>query len=103
MALSSKTPKYSSNKAEHLEARLSHGQKVLIQQAADLSARSLTDFVIHASQKMAEEVIRNHKLITLTQQESQRFADALMNAGKLPVALKKASQSYRAFKKRDME
>ena len=51
---------YSSEKSERLEARLNQTQKALIQHAADLAGRSLTDFVLSASQEAANKVIREH-------------------------------------------
>ena len=60
--MKSQRPNYSSEKAERLEARLSRQQKELIQHAADLAGRSLTDFILSASQEAANKVIREHEV-----------------------------------------
>ncbi len=88
---------YSSEKEERLEARLSQQQKTLIQRAADLVGRSLTDFVISSSQQAANKVIREHEIITLTSQESKRFVNTILNPTKPNAALKKAAKKYSAF------
>ena len=97
MPLPSRVQQYSSEKAERLEARLSRAQKELIQQAADLLNRSLTDFVVSCSQQIAEQVIRNHKIISLTTKESERFVRVLLNPPEPSSALKKAAKRYHSF------
>lgn len=72
-------PSYAKNKSERLEARLSQTQKKLIQHAADLAGRSLTDFMLAASQEAANKVIREHEVMTLTARESEHFVNALLN------------------------
>lgn len=93
---------YSSEKAERLEARLSRAQKDLIQHAADLLGRTLTDFVISSSQETAQRVIREHEIVSLTTRESRNFVDALSNPPKPNAALKKAARRYRSFAKNKM-
>lgn len=50
-------------KPERLEARNSAGQKVLIQQAAAIEGRSVTDFVIRSAAAAAEETIRTSRIV----------------------------------------
>ncbi|MDE3076279.1 MAG: DUF1778 domain-containing protein [Chloroflexota bacterium] len=66
-------------KPERLEARLTPEQKALLQRAADLSGRTLTEFVISSAQSAAEETIRTHQIIELTVRESEQLANALLN------------------------
>jgi uncharacterized protein (DUF1778 family) len=81
---------YTSEKAERLEARLNRAQKELIQRAADLLGRSLTDFVISSIQEEAKKIIREHEVITLTARESKDFVNSLLNPSEPSTALKKA-------------
>ncbi|HLD17294.1 MAG TPA: DUF1778 domain-containing protein [Coxiellaceae bacterium] len=92
---------HSSDKAERLEARLSRPQKELIQHAAELQGRSITDFVISSSQEAAHAVIRDHKIITLTAEETKSFVNTLLGPAKPNAALKKAAKRYNAFMKKD--
>ncbi|EKD77875.1 MAG: hypothetical protein ACD_42C00140G0002 [uncultured bacterium] len=97
MSQSAHNPLYSEEKAERLEARLSRAQKELLQHAADLLGRSLTDFVVTVSQEAANKVIREHAIITLTVKDSENFVRILLNPPKPNVALKKAAQRYKKF------
>lgn len=93
-------PNYSSEKSERLEARLSQMQKKLIQHAADLSGRSLTDFVLKTLQEAAHKVIREHEIVTLTADESKHFVNVLMSPPKPNKALQKAAKRHREFIKK---
>lgn len=85
-----------SPKRERLEARLTADQKRLIQYAADLSGRSLTDFVVSALEEAAEETIREHQVIKLSPADGMRFVEALLNP---PPAenLRRAFREYDEF------
>lgn len=88
---------YSPEKAVRLEARLSHTQKELLQHAANLLGRSLTDFILTVSQEAANKVIREHAIITLSVKESESFVSTLLNPPKPNAALKKAFKRYKKF------
>ena len=92
---------YSSDKAERLEARLNKQQKELIQHAADLAGRSLTDFVLSASQEAANKIIREHEVITLTAKESVNFVNILMDPPEPNLSLQKAAKRHRNFLKQN--
>jgi uncharacterized protein (DUF1778 family) len=77
--MQNKQSSYSYEKSERLEARLSKDLKSMLQHAADLSGRSLTDFILSASKLEAGKVIRDHEMIVLTPDESKRFAQMLLN------------------------
>src|SRR3990167_5999908 len=97
MSQASQHQLYSEDKAVRLEARLSRVQKDLLQHAADLLGRSLTDFILTASQEAANKVIREHDIITLTVKESENFIQTLLNPPKPNAALKKAARRYKKF------
>ncbi|MEC4868952.1 MAG: DUF1778 domain-containing protein, partial [Jaaginema sp. PMC 1078.18] len=48
-----------------LEARISPETKALLQKAADLEGRSLTDFVVSSVQAEAYRVIQKHQILKL--------------------------------------
>jgi uncharacterized protein (DUF1778 family) len=81
-------------RTERLETRLSASQKRLLQCAADLQGRSLSDFVVSSAQRSAEAVIREHQVITLTAQESQRFVALLLNPPRPNDRLRAAAARY---------
>lgn len=65
-------------KRERLDVRVTAEQKALVQHAADLHGRSLSDFVLTSVQRAAEETIRSHELLSLSARESRDFVASLL-------------------------
>jgi uncharacterized protein (DUF1778 family) len=84
-----------SARRERLEARVSAEQKALLQRAADLQGRTLSDFIIGSAQRAAEEIIREHTVITLTAQDSRAFVEALLNPPAPNERLRAAAARYK--------
>lgn len=63
---------------ERIHARVAPHVKDLLQQAADLSGRSLSDFLVSSAQEVAERTIREQRIITLTAEDSLLFANAVL-------------------------
>ncbi|NJL43540.1 MAG: DUF1778 domain-containing protein [Pseudanabaena sp. RU_4_16] len=78
-----------------LEARISPETKALLQKAADLEGRTLTDFVIASVQAEAYRVITKHQTFQLSIEDSEAFVDALLNPPKPNGALKAAALRYK--------
>ncbi len=66
-------------KRERLEARMSREQKALIERAAQLQGRSITDFLIASAQQEVERVIHEHEVMVLSLRDSVDFVEALLN------------------------
>lgn len=62
-----------------LEARVSPKTKALLQKAADLQDRTLTDFIAASSQAEAKRVIEQYLTLKLSIEDGVAFADALLN------------------------
>jgi len=77
-------------KTERLEARLPVALKRMIQHAADLQGRTLTDFVISCLGQTARETVREHEAMKLNAEDSIRVAKALIHPPAPNAALKKA-------------
>jgi uncharacterized protein (DUF1778 family) len=82
-------------KTARLQARLSMKQKSILQQSADLSGQTLSEFIINASMVEAKKVIKEHGMITLTTEESSRFVSVLLNPPGPNKALKGAVLNYK--------
>ncbi len=82
-------------KLERLEARLTREQKELLQQAASLEGRTLTDFVVSSAHAAALRTIQEHTLISLTKQDSEAFVEALLNPPDPGYALLAAVKRYK--------
>lgn len=85
----------SPRKQERLEARVTHEQKEVLQQAAALEGISLTDFIIRSAQRAAEQAIRDHSLLVLSARESRDFVQALLNPPAPNAALRAAAEHYK--------
>jgi len=82
-------------KTYRFDARLNEDQKLLIQRAADLEGRTMTDFVLHSAQAAAERTIENRAMLVLTARETKAFADAILNPARPGSVLRRAAREYR--------
>src|SRR4051812_21047416 len=90
-----KTASRVKTRSERLEARLPAEAKAIIQRAADISGRSLSDFVATSALAAAEETIRQHDLIVLSARDSIAFVEALLNPKGPNEALREAARRHR--------
>lgn len=81
-------------RTERLEARVSQEQKRLLERAAALEGRSITDFVVASAQAAAVEAIQRHEVITLTARDSLAFTLALMQPPAPNEHLRVAAQRH---------
>lgn len=82
-------------KAERLEARITALQKELLQRAADIEGRSLTDFVVSSAQAVARRVIQEHEILVLSAKDREVFVNALLNPPAANEKLHKAARRYK--------
>lgn len=82
-------------KRQRLVARVTDEQKALIQRAADVQGKSLSDFVVSTLQDAAARTITNHETIMLGVKASEAFVEAMMRPAPLPARLEAALLRYR--------
>ena len=82
-------------KTYRFDARINETQKLLIQRAADLEGRTMTDFVLDSARAAAERAIEKHDMLILTARETEAFADAILNAADPGPVLRRAARDYR--------
>ncbi len=80
---------------ERLEARISADTKSLLKNAADLSGRTLTDFVIHSAYEAAVRVIQEYQQLYLSVKDRDVFVRALLNPPKPSNKLLSAVKKYK--------
>lgn len=80
---------------ERLEARISVDKKNLLKNAADLSGRTLTDFVIDSAYEAAVRVIQAHQELRLSDNDRHIFITALLNPPKPSRNLITAVKKYK--------
>ena len=90
-----KTAPHAKPRPERLEARLPAEVKAIIQRAADISGRSLSDFVVSSALEAAEETIRRREVIVLSERDSIAFVEAILNPKGPNEALRKAARRHR--------
>jgi uncharacterized protein (DUF1778 family) len=82
-------------RAERIEARVTPEQKKLIERAAALEGRSLTDFLLASAQAAATEVISRHQVLKLSPEDQRLFVEALLNPPAPNKALRASVAQYR--------
>ena len=82
-------------KVYRFDARLNGEQKLLIQRAADLEGRTMTDFVLHSAEAAAERTIEKRAMLTLTARETETFVNAILNPPDPGSTLRQAAREYR--------
>jgi uncharacterized protein (DUF1778 family) len=80
---------------ERLETRVTAEQKNLIEQAAALQGRSVTDFVLTSVQDAARRAIEEHQRLNLSVRDCQAFVDALLNPPPVNDRLRDTVRRYR--------
>ena len=78
-----------------LEARLTGQQKALFQHAADLTGRSLTEFVVSSAQEVASRTVRELSVLTLIGRDRQVFVNSLLKPVPPNKRLLQAARRYR--------
>jgi uncharacterized protein (DUF1778 family) len=81
---------------ERFEARIPRDEKRTLERAADLSGRSLTDFVMGSAHAAAVETIERYEGVVLTDPRDREVFVAAMLKPRAPSAtLKAAAARYR--------
>lgn len=97
MALSAALPR---QRDQRLEARITADQKALIERAASVQGRTVTDFVVATLQEAAKQAIAEHTVWKLTQEQQKIFIDALMEPPSPNARLREAHKRYQQYKRR---
>lgn len=85
---------------ERFEARIPSAQKRLLQAAAKMEGRSLSDFVISSALSAARDVVKTLTLLELSQKDQALFADALIDPPKPNERFARAAASFSEKEKR---
>lgn len=91
------TPKKRTRKVARLEARIRPELRTLIQRAADLEGRRVSEFVTAALRRAAQRAIAEAQVLRLAAADQVRFAQALIAPPAPTPALKRAFSRRRAL------
>jgi uncharacterized protein (DUF1778 family) len=87
--------KKAKSKPYRFDARLDEDQKTLIQRAADLEGRTMTDFVLHSAEAAAERTIQERAMLILSARETEVFVNAILNPAAPGPELRAAAQAHK--------
>lgn len=82
-------------RGERLETRVTAEQKKLIERAAALQGRTVTDFVLTSVQDAARRAIEEHSQLALSVRDSEALVDALLNPKPVNDRLRETVRRYR--------
>jgi uncharacterized protein (DUF1778 family) len=82
-------------RAQRLETRVTAAQKSLIEHAAALQGRTVTDFVLTSAQDAARRAIEEHRQIELSVRDSQAFVEAMLRPEPVNDRLRDTVRRYR--------
>ena len=83
------------SKIERLEARVPKELKALLQRAANIEGRSLTDFIVKAAREAATRTVEQAEVIKLTARDQKIFSEALLQPYAPNARLRQAASRYR--------
>lgn len=82
-------------RAQRLEARVTAEQKTLVERAAALQGRTVTDFVLTSVQDAARRAIEEHQQLELSVRDSEAFVEALLNPKPVNDRLRETVRRFR--------
>ena len=82
-------------KTARLETRVTAEQKTLFQRAADLTGRSLTDFILSSAQEVATRTVREHDVLIVSGRDRDLFVSALLQPPAPSRRLRQAASRYK--------
>jgi uncharacterized protein (DUF1778 family) len=82
-------------RSQRLETRLTAEQKSLVERAAALQGRTVTDFVLTSVQDAARRAIEEHQQLELSVRDSRAFVEALLNPKPVNDRLRNTIRRYR--------
>lgn len=82
-------------RSQHLKVRLTAEHKSLIEQAAALKGRTVTDFILTSVLDAARRAIEQHQQLELSVRDSEAFVEALLNPRPVNDRLRDTVHRYR--------
>jgi uncharacterized protein (DUF1778 family) len=84
-------------KSARLEARITPDLKALLERAAELEGRSVSDFVVDAVRQAAERRIETAQVIRLSLEDQRAFVEAILDPPEPIAALRRAFERHKAL------
>ncbi|VTZ28123.1 conserved hypothetical protein [Methylocella tundrae] len=80
-----------------IEARIAPDALAVVKRAAEITGRSVSDFVVAAAQEAANRTIEDTQIIRLSVEDQRAFAEAILNPPPPTPGLLRAAEAYRSL------
>jgi uncharacterized protein (DUF1778 family) len=80
-----------------IEARIAPDALAVVKRAAEITGRSVSDFVVAAAQDAANRTIEETQIIRLSVEDQRAFAEAILNPPEPTPGLLRAAEAYRSL------
>jgi len=84
----------SGTRSKRIEARIKPDALILVQRAAEMQGRSVSDFVVEAAEGAARKALENAYTIRLSVEDQRRFVDLLLDPPEPSEALLRAKEAH---------
>ena len=84
-----------SNRTARIEARIAPDALAVVKRAAEITGRSVSDFVVAAAQEAANRTIEETQIVRLSVEDQRAFAEAILNPPAPTPALRRAFRRHR--------
>jgi uncharacterized protein (DUF1778 family) len=85
------------NRTTRIEARIAPDALAVVKRAAEITGRSVSDFVVAAAQEAANRTIEETQIIRLSIEDQRTFAEAILNPPPPSSGLLHAAEAYRSL------
>lgn len=82
-------------RSTRLEARIAPRALAVVKRAAEIQGRSVSDFVVAAAQRAAEQAIKDAEIIDLSLADQKAFANAILHPPRPNAALRRAKAAHK--------
>ena len=86
-----------STRTARIEARIAPDDLAVVRRAAEITGRSLSDFVVAAAQEAANRTIEETQIVRLSVEDQRAFAEAILNPPAPSPGLIRAAGAYKAL------
>jgi uncharacterized protein (DUF1778 family) len=78
-----------------IEARIAPDALAVVKRAAEITGRSVSDFIVAAAQEAANRTIEETQIVRVSVEDQRAFAEAIINPPEPTPALRRAFRRHR--------
>ena len=85
----------SASRTARIQADMSGDQLEVVERAAEIQGRTLSEFVVHAAQEVARRTIEETNIVRLSVEDQRLITEAIFNPPEPNDALRRAFEAHR--------